>query len=321
MKYLSHVFILFLGNLIFSPAFLCAAQDTLQPSISVKAELNNAYITIGDPVEYTVTITHSPKLQVLTVPPMPSDQIFQVKKIDEFRKEDGGMIIEGRKMKLTTFQLGEFVLDPVKIEYRTEAGEIKSITTEKIYLKVKSVAEGKPKTDIRGLKGVMPLTQKILKWVIISAVSSLLLLFGWLIYDRLIRKKGRLAKPKEPELTPEETALFELNHLFDSELIRQGKIKEYFLKLSEILRGYFEKRFSIDAIESTTYEIDYELRRCEVDTKLREKIVDVLQDSDLAKFAKWKPEPQDIVRINKRSKEIIQEAAMRRENQSGIQTP
>lgn len=292
------------------------AASAVDPSlISVKAELNKAFITIGDPVEYTVSVRAAPEVQVLSAIPYPPDDIFKIKKIEEFSNEEGGMKITGKKFHLTTFQLGEFILDPVSIEFRPKGGEVQKIQTSRIFLTVKSVAGGEQKTDIKGLKGLISIPLKFLGWIL-AAAGILLLLLAPFIY-RWLKKKA--AEPPVPArvLTAEEEALQSLNQLFDSELIRQGKIKEYYLKLSEILRDYLEKRHGVHAIESTTFELLTLLREKEISGLLRNKIKDVLEFSDLAKFAKSRPDPTEIVTYNKRSREIIEESGPSREAPAG----
>ncbi len=295
--------------ILFFLILLGSAAGTLQaapkePEISVKAEVNRAFLTIGDPVEYTVTIRHDPGIQVLTTVPPPDSDVLKIKRVEDIKQKDGKKIIEGRKFILTTFQLGEFVLNPVKIEYRSSTGAAQSISTDSIYMTVKSVAEGENKTDIRGAKSVTTIKFNKKPFIIAVAMISLLLL-AFIIY-RILKKSPELLKPSEPPMTPEEEALSHLNQLFDSDLIRRGKIKEYYLRFSEILRVYLEKRTGILAGESTTYEINRLLRNKDADPTLREKVIEVLEAADLAKFAKWKPEPPEIILLNQKAKAVIE---------------
>ena len=73
-------------------------------------------------------------------------------------------------------------------------------------------------------------------------------------------------------------------------------------------RYYFEKRFGILAIEATTTEILQGLRTRNIALSLREQIEVVLEASDLAKFAKWIPSPNEILELNLKSKKIIEDA-------------
>ncbi len=279
-----------------------------ETSISVKAEVSKAFLTIGEKVEYRVTLTHDPSIQILSKIVPPPSEIFEVKEAYDFSEKQGKEIVEGRKFVMTTYDLGEYILDPVSVRYKTPKGEEKTIETNRLYVTVTSVdASGKPKTDIRDVKGVLELRGQ---WGWMAALSFLLFAGGGGAY-LWYRWKKRLLLPEgaqEPPLSPEDEALLRLNRLFDSDLIRQGKMKAYFLELSEILRSYFEKRFEILAIESTTFEILRDLRGKEIPQGLLEKIGQVLEEADLVKFAKFKPSAPEILKLNQLSKTIVEEA-------------
>ena len=303
-----------------APAF--AADPSPKPSsaagdVSLKTEVNKAFITIGDPVDYTVTIRHDSSVKLLTPIPPPDENVFKIQKVQDIRREERyGMIVEGRKYTLTTFALGEFILEPLEIQYRAGAGEPLSLQTDRIYITVKSVSGKEPKFDIKGLKSVLALPRKVVGWLL-ALLLVLAALTAFFIYQR-VRRPAETVKAVEPPKTPEEEAIFELTRLFESDLIRRGKIKEYYLRLSEVLRIYFERRFGIPAIEATTFEILKQLRQNEVDRGLIEKISEVLEAADLAKFAKWKPEPPEIITINQKAKQIVEMARPAQETRSGV---
>ena len=287
------------------PGSPCSAAD-IADDIRVKAEVDKAFLTIGDPVTYTVTVEHAPDIEILSNIPSPASDILEVKKIEDIHEKERKKIITGRKFILTTFKLGEFVLDPITLQYRKKGQPEKSIQTNKLYLTVKSVAEGNPQEDIRDVKTVIPFKLRVGKflWTVIALA---LLAAGYLLF-RTLRKKKMLAAPAPPPLTAEEDALLHLSDLFESDLLKRGLIKLYYLNLSEILRVYFERRYKIFAVESTTLEILRALRPQHLDTKLYQKIQYVLEAADLAKFAKWIPIAPEILQINKKSEEIIKES-------------
>ena len=75
------------------------------------------------------------------------------------------------------------------------------------------------------------------------------------------------------------------------------------------MRTYFEKRYLIFAIEATTGEILRLLRQKEVPSGLLTETQEVLEMCDLAKFAKWKPEPLEVLKLNQMTENIIKKAA------------
>ena len=66
----------------------------------------------------------------------------------------------------------------------------------------------------------------------------------------------------------------------------------YYTRLSEILRQYLENRYGIFALEYTTGEtLDHLLLTGFNNKDYYNKLKSVLTDSDLVKFAKYKPGP------------------------------
>ncbi|MDP3920836.1 MAG: hypothetical protein Q8R76_08535 [Candidatus Omnitrophota bacterium] len=276
-----------------------------EPPITVTAELDRAFITIGEPTTYTVTIRRRKDVKLLSRIDAPSSDVFKIRKIKEFNDEDDDFIVSGRRFELTTYRLGDFILDSVRVEYRVGGGNVEQIETNRIFLTVESVAKGEEKTDIRGVKGTTSIPRHFL-WLIILIVLVALLAGGYFAYRKFHKTPDTV--PPETILSAEEEALNRLSELFDSDLIRRGKVKEYYFQLSEILRLYLERRYTIMAVELTTFEIMREFKAVDVKTDLRAKISEVLEAADLAKFAKWKPEAATIVSLNKMSKEIINES-------------
>jgi hypothetical protein len=283
------------------PVFAADADD-----IQVKAEVDKAFLTIGDPVTYTVTVEHAPDIKILSAIPAPSSDILEIKKIEDIHKKQKKKVLTGRKFTLTTYRLGEFILDHVTIKYQKEGQPEKTLQTNKLYLTVKSVAGEDPQEDIRDVKTVVPYKFRMGKFLWTLVVLATLTV-GYFLF-RALRKQKITLQPAPPPLTAEEEALLHLTELFESDLLKRGLIKLYYLKLSEVLRVYFEKRYRILAVELTTFEILRALKPLHLSTELYQKIQYVLESSDLAKFAKWVPTAPEIIQINKKSEEIVKES-------------
>lgn len=297
--------VLLIGFLLGISGSLQAAEEG---TLSVKAEVDKAFLTIGERVEYRVTVTHDPTVRVLSQIPPPSTEVFEVKEVHDFSEKQEEQMVEGRRFVLTTYELGEFILDPITVRYRTPQGQEKKAETNRLFLTVHSVdSSGKIKTDIRNAKGVLELPWRW-GWAESLFLSFLAIAGGAALWWYWKHRRLPTETIVESVLSPEEEALLRLNRLLDSDLIRQGKLKEYFLELSEILRRYFEKRFEILAVESTTFEILQVLREKEISDSLREKIREVLEMADLVKFAKWKPPVPDVIKVNQLAKMIVEEA-------------
>ena len=129
-------------------------------------------------------------------------------------------------------------------------------------------------------------------WIVLGAIL-ILVLIGAVIYLVLKKKKkGYFFKP--PEVLPAHVrALSELDRLKAEKIWQQGREKEFYSKLTEILRSYIYEREGINAMEMTSGEILNEIRKVTDVESVYENLKQILSTSDLVKFAKYKPYPDE----------------------------
>ncbi len=314
------------------PLLLTAALLTAQPAqaagakktaavpaaITVEAQVDRSTITLGDPIVYTLTVRRDPQVQLLSPLTFPNNRDFEIAKTEDFLRKEDRKIVEGKKVTLTAFRLGEFVIDTVPVSAKKPDGTLQNLGSPRIYISVVSIQKGAPAADIRGIKSVIEIPLRFLrKYGVILAILGLIGTAALLIWRRF--KKGGPAEISLREvLSPEDQALRDLHALFDSTLLRQGRFKEYFFSLSEIMRVYFEKHYLIFAVEATTSEILRLLKQKEIGSGLLADIQDLLEMADLAKFAKWKPDAPEVTRLNQKAEAIIKKAAAAAVTSHGI---
>ena len=101
---------------------------------------------------------------------------------------------------------------------------------------------------------------------------------------------------KKQELPPFERAIEELKALENESLTKQEEFKSYYSRLTDVIRRYLEEEAKIDALESTSEELllKLEMRKdagtLDLDRKTLISLREVLQNADLAKFARSMPE-------------------------------
>ena len=88
-----------------------------------------------------------------------------------------------------------------------------------------------------------------------------------------------------------------IEKLKNMNLIEEGRIKDYYIILSEIIRRYIEGRYNIQVLDRTTGELFWEMKNARIDKKVVTQVKDLLEDCDLVKFAKYIP-PSDIIEKN-----------------------
>lgn len=274
--------------------------------VTVRAEVNKAFVTIGERIRCTVLIRHHPKVRMVSSIEFPNTRDFELKSVKDIpAKEEKGIVMTGRSFEIAAYGLGEFVIDEIPVKYITSQNAEKEIKTNRIYVTVQSVEKNsKPKSDIRGIKPPVDLPSELRKWLGIGGAAVIFLAAGLFLILTLRKRKSK-GGDVQPLLSPDDEAYQSLRALYDSPLIREGKVKEYYFRLSEIIRRYLERRFEFAAVEKTTDEITKDLRQISLEDACKRLIREFLEEVDIVKFAKYLPEPREIVLVNKRATEIV----------------
>lgn len=122
--------------------------------------------------------------------------------------------------------------------------------------------------------------------LIAGFVSALL----WMRWRR--RPRPVVLPPPEPAHL---VALRQLDRLQQADYAARGEFQLHYLMLTEILKGYLEGRFGVDALERTTDELRRALVGAEaaISPLKPSDVVRFLQQCDLVKFARFAPPPTE----------------------------
>jgi hypothetical protein len=101
---------------------------------------------------------------------------------------------------------------------------------------------------------------------------------------------SNIKEPEKPKIPPDQTALAELLKLKESNLLKEGRIKEFYIALTDIIRDFISAKYSIATRDRTTAEIYHDLRTKMPDKKALSSIKDFFEICDLVKFAKYRPD-------------------------------
>ena len=127
-------------------------------------------------------------------------------------------------------------------------------------------------------------------WILLTLAGIAISLF---IYLKWLRKGQIPLIPAKKPVPPYQLAIQRLEELRNEHLCERGEEKEYYTRLTDILRSYLDKRFGINAMEMTSTQIKNALRSNEA-TRLPERYMTrILEIADFVKFAKVRPLPDD----------------------------
>lgn len=269
-----------------------------EPSIRVDARFDSTQILIGDQIYLTVTV-EQPREARVTLPNFRDSlagkiEILKFFPTDTTQLADGRLRVQQRYL-VTSFDSGVYQVGPIVFHYLYK-GNSDSIISDPVILTVNTIPV-KDLTKIADIKTVikLPLTFKeLLPFMGISLLFLLLVATAVYAYMRWKQKKPLfpfLEKPAEPAHV---IAFRELDKLKAAKLWQQGNFKEYYSRLTDIVRAYIEARFAVPAMESTTPEIYQTLNGLETIPKdVVDELHQMLQLADLVKFAKAEPLPDE----------------------------
>ncbi len=207
-----------------------------------------------------------------------------------FDKEDVSNATIVKSYTITSFEPGSHSIP----EYEFKVGGA-GYKTQAQQLMVESVAVDTTK-GVYDIKQPIKVSYTFFDWLRDNWLLIILALLGLGLIAALIyyfRKKPQTAPEIKEEMVviPAHTiALEKLRDLREKNLWQKpDSIKQHHSELSEIIREYLEKRFSINALEQTTDEIFAGLKRSSISKENRETLKNILVLADLVKFAKEKP--------------------------------
>lgn len=277
--------------------------------ISARAFTDKLEYQVGDYINYTIEISHKQDLRVVK----PALSEFS-KDIDVIRSDEP--IIEesqGRKKIIYRYIISKYdsadvTVPSIPVIYQL-GGDTTSlkVLTNPVQFMVRTLPVV-TSAEIKDVKPPILIPMDLFTILLILFTILLLILIALYFYRKNQKKKQRKVEKKRIYIIPPHVkALSELHILEDKKLWQQGLVKEYHSGITEIIRHYFEERFKILAIESSTTEIMEQLTRVVLPQKIYRTVNDFLNNADLVKFAKYKPLPVVNEEMMKQAVDIVED--------------
>lgn len=260
--------------------------------ISIEAKLDTSVILIGDQVRFTLELVADKGIEAV-FPQVPDTikgiEILDTSVIDTSFSEKGEQIFK-KYYTFTSFDSGMHRIPGYPFIVRWKDG-FDTLVSRETFLSVFTVNVDTATVikDIKPPLGAPVTFRELLPYILISLLL-LALAAGVYYYIRVRRNKlplFGLPKPKEPA---HRIALNQLDLLKEERLWQKNEYKLYFSRLTDILRTYFDNRYSMNSMEQVTDEILAEFRRMHLlDSITFDRMALLLSTADLVKFAKHIP--------------------------------
>jgi len=190
------------------------------------------------------------------------------------------------RIRILVDRLGQFETGPLSLAYVSAEGMTEWLRAEPASLAVLSnLGERPQEAQLKPICTIIPTRSRLFKtlpWVLagLAVCAAGLGLFFWM--------KRNWPRPGASQalVLPHVVAEREIQELLSDRLFEKGHEKEFYFRLSEILRRYLEALRGFPAAEYTTQEIGLAIRAPE-----DRKLLALLEEADLVKFADLCPPP------------------------------
>ncbi len=265
--------------------------------IQVDARLDSTEIRIGNQTRLILEAEMNGETSVNFPKFAPLDTI--VKGVEVVRAEKPDTVYSDNQMKIsqdlviTSFDAGEYILN-----FKFSADE-DTLQTADLSLSVRTIQVDTVQAEVKDVKPVysVPLSWKtILTYTFfVLLIITLLSVLGYFIWKKMQKKPVVLNEEKieEPPVPPHITALQKLDEIKAAGLWQRGDVKEFHIRLTDVLREYIEKRFGLNALEMTSDEIINAMMYEPQCKPLLPELSQTLRLADLVKFAKTKPTEEE----------------------------
>jgi hypothetical protein len=284
------------------------------------ASISQNVITIGErvtlsyslPVKFTESVLFNPSEKFI-----PSKRSNEAGKIENAPLETVEILIpfkdtiieaEGGPMwtgyyEITVWDSGTFVLPGPVIALGKEKLQFPSVS---FTVKLSPAIKGIDTYDIKESFAKLPeetWKEKLSSFFATYGWTGLMLIIAFVAW--LFFRKRSHRKKDQKELSLYDQTLNRLQELEQHEWWRKGKIKSHYSELSLLLKNYLSSVYQLQLLERTTAEtlllISQKIESNEHTNSLKQ----LLESSDLVKFAKYHPEVNQILAHLRQSKELI----------------
>jgi len=266
--------------------------------ITLTMTLEPASVSLDRDNVMTLTLTHPESIDV-TLPPL-SDRLQGLLVASSFDREAApadatGNVTHERIVKLTPLIADEYRIAPMAIAYRHAIdgnGQTAYFATPPIILPVNAVTDKpvdpEPRTTINPIP-IRPSLRTLSGYVAVLVLIALVMALAiWLIGH--LKQQVRIMR-----MSPKERALRELDLLLGRKWVETGRVKDFYVELTMIVRRYIERQHHVRAPEQTTHEF---LLAVAADPRFPETVIrrleQFLEAADLVKFAAYQPDSRAV---------------------------
>lgn len=298
--------------LLFSLTTLLATLAAGAQNPTVKLGLDSAFLLMGrtTPLHLELVAPDNPEGRLLIPKDSMCDKVEILKLLDADTTQLGNGRIEVKQdIVLQSFDSGVYRMNPIMYVVGNDTFRSNRLVLKVFPVEIDSLETIHDYADIADIDRsfIDYLPDFLVDYGLWILAVIIVLGIGGYVFYMLRRKKNPFAPAPQKPVPPYEKAIGELNRLRSEKLCENGQEKEFYTRLTDILRVYLHGRFGINAMEMTSTQIRHALGS-NSETKFSKEYVDrVLETADFVKFAKVRPLPDDNIRAFSSAMQFVED--------------
>lgn len=253
------------------------------------SKISTDYIKFGEPIVLKITVKTGQKDTIIfpTIIDTLSEK-FEVlrQKKDTLNKNNSIFISDS--IIFSAYEEGTFSVPPQRILVNS-----KEYFTPSYKVTVAPVVTDSVKTPLFDIKSIVQIPKNVWDYIqpyLGYVLILLVILVCVIIY--FIRRKKKKSETYKSE--PDVLAIKRLKKLKKSNYIAKDLYKKYYSELTSIIKEYMEARWNFPATKLLSDDLlEYLKKEKLIDENEIENLSGIFKTSDLAKFAKYKPTPEE----------------------------
>ena len=284
---------------MFAYACIDEKQNT---SIALSVEIDTLQTIIGYPISYRLNVSH-PDTNLIDFPNLRFKDNLQLQN-SSFSPNRNNF---EANLELVFWDTGYIVIPEIEINIlNLDSVKLYSINSDSIIVEVVSVKE-KNMNLSPGSDGILPIKGPVKVqtyedlYLALKIITLAIIAYGIISLWKKRSKKELEKVDRSNYVMPTNIALMKLEKLKQFELSSEVSKKDFFVKISLILREYIENSFFIRALEMTTEDISDNYDLFPFDSDLVTELTSILQRADMVKYAREKKDREQCMKYLKRS--------------------
>jgi hypothetical protein len=281
----------------------CFLLEGVVAQTRARASVDRTTILVGEPIKLSidVTVPATSHFNWFTIDTIPHFEFITKGRVDS--SQQAAIKTYHQELTITSYDSGYWTIPSFRLSARLKL----KTDTLPINVTYSAADPNQPYHDIKEIIPVKEPSDNYLFWIL----GIITLLFAIAAFFYLRKKKPVKAMAQVvSKLSPYEEAMKLLDELAKEHPQDNAQVKNYFIRINDVLRVYLRRRFNYSTVDKTNEELILQLRKSKLTGEHFSDLAQALRMTDFVKFAKYIPSEsakQEVLMVIKNSIKLLEE--------------